>query len=117
LVAYGKWRAYHPWLKLAQHGSQNLSRETHGGLTSTNLYRATDCLRERDVNWSGQSLILIGVEYFFACPYCSEWISMVLDTSVKRQTYIEDCEVCCRPIEVLYAVKNDEGCKFEARAI
>jgi hypothetical protein len=42
---------------------------------------------------------------------------MVLDTSVKRQTYIEDCEVCCRPIEVLYAVKNDEVCKFEARAI
>jgi hypothetical protein len=32
-------------------------------------------------------------EYFFACPYCSERISMVLDTSVKRQTYIEDCEV------------------------
>ena len=42
---------------------------------------------------------------------------MVLDTSVKRQTYIEDCEACCRPIEVLYAVKNDEVCKFEARAI
>jgi hypothetical protein len=42
---------------------------------------------------------------------------MVLDTSVKRQTYIEDCEVCCRPIEVHYAVKGDEVCQFEARAI
>jgi hypothetical protein len=57
------------------------------------------------------------VEYFFACPYCSERISMVLDTSVKRQTYIEDCEVCCQPIEVSYGVKNDEVCQFEARAI
>ena len=33
---------------------------------------------------------------------------MVLDTSVRRQTYVEDCEVCCNPIEVSYAV-DDEG--------
>jgi hypothetical protein len=61
--------------------------------------------------------MLSGVEYFFACPYCSERISMVLDTSVKRQTYIEDCEVCCRPIQVRYAVENDEVCEFDAWAI
>jgi transcription elongation factor Elf1 len=60
--------------------------------------------------------MLGGVEYFFTCPYCSERISMVLDTSVKRQIYIEDCEVCCRPIEVHY-VKDDEVCQFEARAM
>jgi len=42
---------------------------------------------------------------------------MLLDTSVKRQTYIEDCEVCCHPIEVRYAVANDEVSQFEARAI
>jgi len=42
---------------------------------------------------------------------------MVLDTSVKRQTYIEDCEVCCRPIEVRYTVEHDEVRHFEARAI
>jgi hypothetical protein len=61
--------------------------------------------------------MLSGVEYFFPCPYCSERISMVLDTSVKRQTYIEDCEVCCRPIQVRYAVTNDEVCEFDAWAI
>jgi hypothetical protein len=63
------------------------------------------------------SLILTGVEYFFACPYCFEQISMVLDTSVKGQTYIEDCEVCCHPIEVQYTVEDDEVRQFEARAI
>jgi hypothetical protein len=42
---------------------------------------------------------------------------MVLDTSVNRQTYIEDCEVCCHPIEVRYTVEDDEVCQFEARAI
>jgi len=42
---------------------------------------------------------------------------MVLDTSVNRQTYIEDCEVCCQPIEVRYTVKDERVCQFEARAI
>ena len=57
------------------------------------------------------------MEYFFACPYCSERISMVLDISVGGQTYIEDCEVCCRPIEVRYAVEHDEVSDFEATAV
>jgi hypothetical protein len=42
---------------------------------------------------------------------------MVLDNSVKRQTYIEDCEVCCHPIEVRYTMQNDEVRQFEARTI
>jgi hypothetical protein len=42
---------------------------------------------------------------------------MVLDTSVNGQTYVEDCEVCCRPIEVHYTVKNDEVRSFEARSM
>jgi hypothetical protein len=54
------------------------------------------------------------VEYFFACPYCWEEISMVLDTSVRGQTYVEDCEVCCHPIEVRYAVEEGEITEFEA---
>ena len=57
------------------------------------------------------------MEYFFLCPYCSERISMVLDTSVGEQTYVEDCEVCCRPIEVRYTVFNDRVRQFEAMAI
>lgn len=39
-------------------------------------------------------------EYYFQCPHCWEEISMLFDTSVKNQTYIEDCEVCCNPIEI-----------------
>ena len=42
---------------------------------------------------------------------------MVLDTSVKGQTYVEDCEVCCQPIEVHYFVEDDEVCSFEARTV
>ena len=57
------------------------------------------------------------MEYFFACPYCWERISVVLDTSVTEQTYVEDCEVCCHPIEVHYVVEGDEVSAFEARAL
>ena len=57
------------------------------------------------------------MEYFFTCPHCFERISMVLDTSVKGQTYVEDCEVCCHPIELRYTVVNDEVRSFEARPI
>ena len=39
-------------------------------------------------------------EHFFQCPHCWEEISMILDASIQQQTYIEDCEVCCNPIEI-----------------
>ena len=42
---------------------------------------------------------------------------MVLDTSVGDQTYVEDCEVCCKPIEVHYAVDEDSVVDFEARTV
>ena len=58
-----------------------------------------------------------GVEYFFSCLYCWEEISMVLDTSVGSQIYVEDCEVCCHPIEVRYTASDDEINSFEARAL
>jgi hypothetical protein len=57
------------------------------------------------------------MEHFFACPYCWEEISMVLDTSVTSQTYAEDCEVCCNPIEVDYVVDEEGGVDFNARVL
>jgi hypothetical protein len=33
------------------------------------------------------------------CPYCGESIEIFIDNSVDHQQYIEDCSVCCRPIE------------------
>ena len=35
----------------------------------------------------------------FQCPYCGEMNEAVLDLSGGDQSYIEDCSVCCRPIE------------------
>ena len=54
-------------------------------------------------------------EHFFNCPYCWQTISMILDLSVEEQTYVEDCEVCCKPIEISYKIKDDtEINTFEA---
>jgi hypothetical protein len=74
-------------------------------------------LRFSETRRHAGSSILGEVEFFFACPYCWEQISMVLDTSVRAQTYVEDCEVCCHPIELHYAVEDDTVVEFEARAL
>ena len=47
-------------------------------------------------------------EYFFQCPYCWENISTLVDTSITKQQYIEDCEVCCNPFELVIDCKPDE---------
>jgi len=57
------------------------------------------------------------MEHFFFCPYCGEQISMVLDLSERRQTYVEDCEVCCNPIEISYSVVEDSLSSFAARKL
>ena len=57
------------------------------------------------------------MEQFFQCPYCGETISFVIDTSEPAQTYIEDCEVCCRPIQVTYQATDGELESFEANRV
>ena len=57
------------------------------------------------------------MEHFFICPYCGEEISMALDLSVRRQTYVEDCEVCCNPIEISYSVEDDALASFDAKTL
>lgn len=56
-------------------------------------------------------------EHFFTCPYCWEEISFLLDLSVPQQVYIEDCEVCCHPIEVEVHSQAHELTGFEARSL
>ena len=57
------------------------------------------------------------MEHFFQCPYCWEEISMILDSSVRQQTYIEDCEVCCNPIEVTATFETQELIAFDSQSI
>ncbi|MDX1803059.1 MAG: CPXCG motif-containing cysteine-rich protein [Alcanivorax sp.] len=45
-----------------------------------------------------QDLLPVSVQ----CPHCWEIIEVLLDPSVSEQEYVEDCQVCCRPL--LFAV-------------
>ena len=42
---------------------------------------------------------------------------MVLDLSVHRNTYVEDCEVCCNPLEITYVVEDEALGHFEAKSL
>ena len=48
------------------------------------------------------------------CPYCWEAIEITLDLTVESQQHVEDCSVCCRPIEV--AVDESEDGELVASA-
>ena len=54
-------------------------------------------------------------EHFFQCPYCWEDISMLLDSSLVSTEYIEDCEVCCNPINIVYGFENQDLVYFNAQ--
>jgi len=56
-------------------------------------------------------------EYFFQCPYCWEQISMLIDVSQNNQKYIEDCEICCNPIQLSITTENQEITSFDAENI
>lgn len=54
--------------------------------------------------------------HHFTCPYCWETISMQLEFSVS-ESYIQDCEVCCHPIEIKTHWNGDVLVSVEAHAI
>jgi len=56
-------------------------------------------------------------EHFFQCPYCWEQISMLIDISQAHQSYIEDCEICCNPIQLTMHVEHQEIISFQAENI
>ena len=56
-------------------------------------------------------------EYFFQCTYCWEQISMLVDLSQNFQNYIEDCEICCNPIQISVSTEHREITNFQAESI
>ena len=50
------------------------------------------------------------------CPYCGETITVLIDGTLPEQNYIEDCEVCCRPIVFDVVVDVDGDVTVSVRA-
>jgi hypothetical protein len=55
------------------------------------------------------------IEVAVQCPYCWEKISLLVDTSIEMQEYVEDCEVCCRPIDFVVEVDEQGLASVDAR--
>jgi len=41
------------------------------------------------------------------CPYCGESFTVLIDPSDEGQAYIEDCQVCCRPMTLIITSDQD----------
>ena len=47
------------------------------------------------------------IEHYFNCPHCWESQLKMIDPSDEKQNFIEDCEVCCNPLEFDLSVVNN----------
>jgi hypothetical protein len=46
-------------------------------------------------------------EHEIDCPFCGEAITVLIDPTDETQDYIEDCQVCCKPIH--FTVRSSDG--------
>ena len=52
-----------------------------------------------------------------ACPYCGEENSIFVDESAgEHQTYVEDCQVCCKPWQVVVTATQGREIEVELQA-
>ncbi len=59
--------------------------------------------------WEPAAGARLAPEEFVAvpCPYCGERIETRVDLTTDEPSYMEDCQVCCRPIE--FHIERDPG--------
>jgi len=43
------------------------------------------------------------------CPWCGEPVTLLVDRTAGDQTYVEDCPVCCHPMDVVVSADGDPG--------
>jgi hypothetical protein len=50
------------------------------------------------------------------CPYCGEAIAVLLNPEDVGTSYIEDCQVCCQPIEFVVSEASGGWLEAEVRS-
>lgn len=50
------------------------------------------------------------------CPFCGQGFALLIDTSVSRQQFTTDCEVCCRPFLVFAECEPGEILSLDAQS-
>ena len=53
-----------------------------------------------------------------SCPYCGEENTILVDESGgEMQQYVEDCQVCCKPWQVIVTTGDGGEVDVELRAV
>ena len=56
-------------------------------------------------------------DYPFTCPHCGVDLSARLDVNGgQEQSYVQDCEICCKSIQIEVRFDGDEVEYFSAQA-
>ena len=50
---------------------------------------------------SGDTAVVIEMSVKVQCPFCGQLFELVIDTSGGSHRLTTDCEVCCRPFDVV----------------
>ena len=50
------------------------------------------------------------------CPYCWEKFILLVDGSLEHQEYVEDCEICCRPIDFSITIDDEDQLTIQAHS-
>jgi transposase-like protein len=50
------------------------------------------------------------------CPFCGQTFELVIDTSASFQRFTTDCEICCRPFQVVAECEPGEVLGLEVLA-
>ena len=60
---------------------------------------------------------MIEEDYLFSCPHCGVELSVRLDqTGGREQQFVQDCEICCRPIQIEVRFEGGDVVHFSAVA-
>ncbi len=49
------------------------------------------------------------------CPFCGQAFELLIDTSLAQQRFTTDCEICCRPFEVIAECEPGEVLSLEVQ--
>ena len=60
---------------------------------------------------------MIEEDHSFICPHCGVELSAQVEPGGgRKQNFIQDCEVCCRPIQIRVEFQGGEITEFSAEA-
>jgi hypothetical protein len=69
-----------------------------------------------NLNRNHANACIVQVPETVQCPFCGQSFELILDTSVASQRFTTDCEVCCRPLELLVECEPGEILSLDVRA-